>query len=222
MPFKSILEKFKIYYQNHPKRSKAALSLGVVVIALVSWALFAFAQSVVDSFNDSTKVAATWQTTVNTGVGTVTLQTKTCSTTQWFCSEATRCTNDLGDGSYILVSQGTTTTYSWKTSNTLCAQPQCLGLPSGYTILKADNTLDFSLYPARNYCKSIGGRLPTLVELQCIYTNLANFGNNFGTNRYWSSLEISGIDAEVVNFSTGGSSTYNKTNAISVRCVRGW
>ena len=87
MEIKNLFVKIKGYFQAHPKKAKLGTGVLVVVVALGSWALFAFAQSVVDSFNDSTKIAATWQANVDTGAGTVSLQTKTCSTTQWFCSE---------------------------------------------------------------------------------------------------------------------------------------
>ncbi|NCA93939.1 MAG: DUF1566 domain-containing protein, partial [Sphingobacteriia bacterium] len=77
-------------------------------------------------------------------------------------------------------------------------------------------------YPARQACKEAGGRLPTSSELECIYTNRVSFGNNFGTSYYWSSTENSTTNARNVNFDGGSSNYYAKTNANSVRCVRGW
>ncbi|HAI73815.1 MAG TPA: hypothetical protein DCS28_02985 [Candidatus Moranbacteria bacterium] len=210
------------------KKSKIIIALAIVLAATVGifgWRQFyALAQSVIDSFTDETKVADTWQTTVNTGVGEITLETKDCDEEAWFCALSTTCANTLGDGSYIIVKQGDApTTKQWKTANTACDQPQC-GIDGGQNgdQLKADNTLSFgTTYPAREYCKSIGGRLPTITELGCIWTNHASFGS-FGTGYYWSGTEYSETGAWGVNFSTGVPGTSNKTYAYSVRCVRGW
>ena len=106
-------------------------------------------------------------------------------------------------------------TKQWKTSDTACASPQCV---SG--VLVADNTVDFSLYPARDACKTLGGVLPTLSELQCIYTNRASFGNNFVPNRYWSATEYNSTLAYYVNFADGTTNYNVKTTAYYVRCVR--
>ncbi|NCA93815.1 MAG: DUF1566 domain-containing protein [Sphingobacteriia bacterium] len=88
--------------------------------------------------------------------------------------------------------------------------------------LVADNTVNFVDYPARQACKDAGGRLPTLSELQCIYTNRVSFGNNFGTSHYWSSTEGSTTSARNMNFNDGGTHYGGKTNPDSVRCVLGW
>ncbi|MDP2685231.1 MAG: hypothetical protein Q8P20_09440, partial [bacterium] len=71
-----------------------------------------------------------------------------------------------------------TGTKAWKTSNTACDTPQC-GQDGGQNgdELVSDNTVDFSLYTARNGCKAIGGRLPTLAELACIYTNRTSYNS---------------------------------------------
>lgn len=115
-------------------------------------------------------------------------------------------------------------TRQWKTSDTACDTPQC-GLDGGQNNdnLVANNSVDFSLYPARNVCKNIGGRLPTLSELQCIYTNRAVYDDYgaFVGNIYWSSTETSTANAYLVNFYNGNTHSNGKTNSTYVRCVRG-
>lgn len=109
-------------------------------------------------------------------------------------------------------------TFQWKTSSTFCSgSAQC---PSGF-FLTADNSVDFSAYPARNACKSVGGRLPTQAELSCIHSNRAQF-SGFTFNNYWWNQEVStyGYNAYYLVFSTGGSNTNSKTNSYYVRCVR--
>jgi hypothetical protein len=217
-----------IRFNNNMKKSKkiqlAVGVVGIVAVAVFWKQFFALAQSVIDSFNDSSKIAATWQAEVDTVAGVVRPSEKSCDPLTWFCSESTRCANTLGDGTHIVVRQGDApSTLAWKNANTACDQPQC-GIDGGQNgdNLKADNTIVFgATYPAREYCKSIGGRLPTLTELQCIYTNRAYFGS-FGTGFYWSSTENSSPYASHVFFGTGSSNNENKSFALSVRCVRGW
>jgi hypothetical protein len=62
--------------------------------------------------------------------------------------------------------------------------------------------------------------LPTLTELQCIYTNRASFGNNFVANYYWSATEYLSAYAYIVNFYNGSTDFNSKTLANYVRCVR--
>mgnify|MGYP000710612679 CR=1 FL=1 len=184
--------------------------------------LIALAQFVADSFNDQTKIAATWNISTSTP-GELKLADKSCDIFNWFCSASTTCANTLGDGDYIIVKQGdANSSLAWKTANTACNQPHCSinGGQNGDN-LKADNTLNFSNYPARNYCKSIGGRLPTITELQCIYANRASFGS-FGSGNYWSSTEDSGTYARNVNFTDGSVNDNSKTGMSYVRCVKGW
>lgn len=110
-------------------------------------------------------------------------------------------------------------TKQWKTTNDACISPQCSGSPA---TLVADNAVDFSLYPARNACKAIGGRLPTRVELAtCIYPNKTSLGNNFQSNYYWSSEEFTATLAYSVSLSNGSTSSNNKTVSYYVRCVVG-
>lgn len=107
------------------------------------------------------------------------------------------------------------TTYAWGTGSG-CISPQCNELK-----LVADNNIDFSAYPARNACKAVGGRLPTIGELSCIYTNRANYGNNFQNNGYWSNEERNTNDVAFYwNFSGGYSSNSNNSSVLRVRCVK--
>jgi len=196
----------------------------LVLAGLGAGWLYVKALSVIDSYTDTSKVAATWNTTVATSSGEVKLATKSCDIFSWYCSASTTCANTLGDGSYIIVAQAdASTTKQWKTANTSCDKPQC-GADGGQDgdNLVADNTTDFTSYPARDYCKSIGARLPTNSELGCMYTNRATFGNNFGAGDYWSETENSATYARTVFFTDGFQYNYTKTYTNYVRCVKGW
>jgi len=195
----------------------------IILTALAAGGWYAWAQSVSDSYNDTTKIAATWNVSTSTA-GEIKLATRTCDALNWFCTASTTCANDLGDGQYIIVKQADETgSKAWKNSSTNCVAPQC-SMPAGEDgdNLKADNTVDYSSYAARDACKAVGGRLPTKTELSCIYTNRATFGGNFGTGNYWSSTEYSATSAYFANFSTGGVSNSVKTSVGAVRCVKGW
>ncbi len=112
----------------------------------------------------------------------------------------------------------------WKTSNTNCDTPQCgiNGGQDGDNLVDpvANPSVDFSLYPAQNACKAIGGRLPTKPELACIYTNRASLGS-FQSDYYWSSTENDTAYAWRQYFSNGDVDLYGKTGSYYVRCVRG-
>jgi hypothetical protein len=211
-------------------KTRNKIILGVAVVAFVTSAVFwkqfsAFAQSVLDSFSDTSRVADEWNVTVDTTSGEVKLAEKTCDNAVWFCDLNSLCENSLGDGDFIIVKRtNETATQQWKTSNTDCDRPQC-GQDGGQEgdNLVADNTIDFSDYPARDLCKDAGGRLPTLEELQCIYANRVSFGDNFLIENYWSGSEASTMLAEIVRFGSDGSTTsVNKINNRQIRCVFGW
>jgi hypothetical protein len=87
--------------------------------------------------------------------------------------------------------------------------------------LVADNNQDFSLYPARNACKTIGGKLPTVTQLSCIYNNKASYGSFQPSGSYWSSTEDGANYAFIVYFNAGYTDygTKSLTNRF-VRCVR--
>ena len=213
------------------KNKKLIKILLIIVISIGTISIGYFlvqAQSVSDDFTTTDNIVATWQTTVATGAGEVTLELRDCDVGAgiWFCNNSTICTNDLGDGDYILVAQDDLeTTMQWKTAQTACDQPEC-GINGGNNgdSLVADNTVDFSThgYTARDACKDIGGRLPTKDELDCIYDHKATFGNNFAGNYYWSSTEYSAEKAWGQYFATGSQNGRNKTDSYYVRCVRGW
>ncbi|KKP70664.1 MAG: hypothetical protein UR69_C0003G0002 [Candidatus Moranbacteria bacterium GW2011_GWE2_35_2-] len=212
------------------KKTKIILVIAVVLIALVGIfgrdKFVAFAQSVIDSFSDTSKVDDTWNVAVDTGTGEVKLAEKTCDDGTWFCGAGFDdvCVDTLGDGDYVVVKRANeATTKTWKTTATDCDLPECGqdGAQNGDN-LTADNTVGFALYPARQACKDAGGRLPTKEELQCIYTNRATFGDNFGTGNFWSGTEYGTTYAWVVYFSTGGTGSGNKATSGYVRCVQGW
>jgi len=114
-------------------------------------------------------------------------------------------------------------TNQWKTTNDACVGPQCAtnldtSYPANYALIFSNSSDIFSAYPARNACKTLGGRLPTITELSCIYTNKANFGS-FQSNYYWSSTEFNAGVARYFNFTNGIYSLETKTNYWYVRCV---
>ena len=209
------------------KKIKIILTVGIIFLALVGIfgrdKFVAFAQSVIDSFSDTSKVDDTWNVTVDTATGEVKLAEQSCDDGTWFCSASTTCTNTLGDGDYIIVAdENETTTKQWKTALTNCDLPQC-GIDGGQDgdNLVADNTTNFAEYPARDACATKGGRLPTRTELECIYTNRATFGDNFGTGYFWSGTEYTTANAWYVNFSTGSSNGTSKAGSNYIRCVQG-
>ena len=224
---KNIEKLFSRFKRPRTRQAKIASGLAVAVISLVvilGWHRFgAFAQSVIDNFTDTTKIAATWQATVDTTNHQVTAAQKSCNASVWYCAQSTVCADTLGDGAHIIVAQADApSTYVWKNANTNCSQPQCYGSggQNGNNLV-VDQTVDFSNYPAQNYCKSIGGRLPTKDELNCIYTNRATFGT-FASTYYWSGTEYSTTNAWAQYLSAGGQGYFSKASSYYVRCVRGW
>lgn len=209
------------------KRAKIVMgSAFLLVLAFFIWgkSFVALAGELIDSFTDTSRVSDTWQVEVDTSAGEVKLSVRTCDSDTWVCDSDDVCENSFGDGDYILVASTTISgTKQWKISNTACDLPECLqdGGQDGDN-LDADNTINYTDYPARQACKNIGGRLPTVAELQCIYANQTSFNDNFGTGTHWSSTEYSETLARYVGFSGGTTYTYTKTNSYSVRCVRGW
>ena len=145
----------------------------------------------------------------NTGGDQLTIQ-NTCYDASGICGNFWVLPTDVSD------------TKMWKTTNSNCDTPQC-GINGGQDgdNLVANNSVDFSLYPARDACKQLGARLPTKDELFCIYNNKASFGNNFQANLYWSSTEYSSTKAWLVSFGNGNTYGSTKTNAGYVRCVLG-
>ncbi|MCG2695715.1 DUF1566 domain-containing protein [Candidatus Parcubacteria bacterium] len=205
-----------------------AVFIVCAMAVIAGYIIFVQAQFVTEDFTTETNIAATWQTTVATTTGQVTLELRDCDVgaAVWFCNASTTCANYLEDGDYILVAQADlATTKQWKTANTACNRPEC-GADGGQNgdNLVADNTVNFATngYTARNACKDIGGRLPTKDELNCIYTNKVTFGDSFADGYYWSSTEYSATNAWTQYFTTGNQYNTNKTYSDYVRCVRGW
>ena len=112
---------------------------------------------------------------------------------------------------------------TWGPSSS-CTSPQCAtGLDPAYpanSALVVSNGVDFSSFPARNACKALGGRLPTVTELTCMYINRASYGLP-SSGLYWSSVETNASYAWYFNFLLGAASYGDKNYAYSVRCVRG-
>ena len=185
--------------------------------------VYVLAQTVSDTFDNDDKISAVWNISTSTS-GELKLASKECEVTDWFCSASTTCANYAGDGDYIIVSQSDApATKQWKTSADACDRPEC-GADGAQDNdnLTNSNTVDFTDYPARDYCKSIGGRLPTRDELACIYTNRSSFGNNFGDNYYWSGTESSETRVWDRYFGSESETTGGKTESSYLRCVRGW
>ena len=152
-----------------------------------------------------------------------------CDSDLWFCEKEKIeiCASQFPGEDYIVVAKtdyNPGSTHQWKTSETFCVGPQCVDLGISYTgmVLTNEHDVDFSLYPARNACKSYGegARLPTEGELSCIYTNRSSFGT-FASALYWSATEHSEVFARRIRFSDGNASTDRKTLSQRVRCVLG-
>lgn len=114
---------------------------------------------------------------------------------------------------------------TWQPGNISCTGPQCvLGLDSQYPTkmgLVADNDVDFSAFPARDACKSIGARLPYMDELICMWTNRNNIGmGSTGLFNYFSGTEATATSAYRKYWYNGLNATAGKTSTQRVRCVR--
>lgn len=160
---------------------------------------------------------------INTRVASAPAQALVCDNEIWYCEHDDVIANTLGDGDYVLVARADVSgTKQWKTTATACDTPQC-GLDGGQDgdNLVASNAVDFTDYPARDACKSIGGRLPTRTELSSIYTNRALFGT-FQSGNYWSSTEFSTTFARFVIFTSSGTGSTDKRIDHYVRCVKGY
>ncbi|MGW8185268.1 MAG: hypothetical protein ACWGHO_04140 [Candidatus Moraniibacteriota bacterium] len=204
---------------------KFLISIIALSVAASGGYLFAYAQQFIDSFLDTSRVANTWNVEVDTANGEVKLAQRSCDNSVWFCDLTHICPGLLGDGSQLLVRR-IDASGQWKTSNTACNAPEC-GIDGGQSDnLTPDNTVSFNslyvYYPARETCKAIGARLPTIAELQCIYYYRGSFGNNFGTGRYWSSTETGETTAYAHYFFYNRSDSMGKTDTNNFRCVRGW
>jgi len=135
-------------------------------------------------------------------------------------------------GKYVYYQNSTAS--AWGPLYTNCGAPQCdwtLDPTVYYGALVANNSINFSLYPARNQCKAINGRLPTVSELQELYVSqAATYGNDFGSGVFWSAVADYDENApgdDGWSYALGYDFTYGYTswfqrrdNVYKVRCVR--
>jgi len=70
---------------------------------------------------------------------------------------------------------------------------------------------------AMEYCKSLGGELPTLGELQYLYDN---YKEEIQPTHYWSSSQASATNSWSMHFSNGLRSSSYKPLTTRVRAVR--
>lgn len=205
------------------KHKKIAVVFTLAIAVAVTGYLFVRAQTITDTYDDDSLIYDLWNISTSTA-GQTQLAERECDDAIWHCSASTTCSNLLGNSDYIIVIRDDApSTKKWKPANNDCDRPECG--EDGYQStdnLVADNTVIFTDYPARDYCDSVGGRLPTINELACMYTNRAEFGDNFEADRYWSSGEFNETLARMYDFSTGSASFTNKLMSYYVRCVRGW
>lgn len=104
----------------------------------------------------------------------------------------------------------------WKNTQTACEPPQC---SSG--VLSADNVnVDFSLYAARNNCRSLGGRMPSVTEMKCINTNKAHYTGIYNGTAFMTNKEYNLAYAVAVDTSTGNETTVVKTSSSYYICVK--
>ncbi|NTW62466.1 prepilin-type N-terminal cleavage/methylation domain-containing protein [Candidatus Saccharibacteria bacterium] len=146
-------------------------------------------------------------------------------------------TDKYSDNSLI----GGTGKLRWKTSQTSCAEPQCSATAPvaethpghvGQSVLVADNSTDFALsgsppvYPARDACKALGGRLPTLAEMVEMGNQRSWYGNlkpHTDYTNYWTATVAGANFTAYAPFLNNGSvDIYNALFSYSgyVRCVR--
>jgi hypothetical protein len=226
---KKIIEKAKNFFKSKKfEKSKIIIFvLGTAFGISVGNYFLVYAENFIDSFLDTSRVANTWNVEVDTANGEVKLAQRACDNSLWFCDLAWRCAGTAGDGSQLLVRRANEASKQWKIWNNACDTPQCGqdGAQMGDK-LTSDSTIDLSgHYPAQQACKDIGGRLPTVAEMQCILTYRSLFGNNFNTSYWhWTSEESSNAaNTRCINTYYNRVEECSKTNASNyVRCVRGW
>jgi len=118
--------------------------------------------------------------------------------------------------------------FAYKTTATNVTSPQgAINLDPSYMSKMSlvdpqeNPTVDFSEYPAQNACKAVNGRLPTVQEIQAMYTDKTTYGN-FSSDLYMTATESNTTFSYSFWFSTGALNVNNKTfdNKL-VRCVAG-
>jgi len=113
----------------------------------------------------------------------------------------------------------------WGPWQSTCTGPQCEPHTSLDSLtrstLVSDNNVDFSLYPARNACKVIGGRLPDKDEQAELFNSSSYYGITFApSNYYWTSMQYNlyGALALATNLNTFG--TFNLSVPSPFKCIR--
>lgn len=114
----------------------------------------------------------------------------------------------------LAIHNGSYSTY-WKNTATACVAPQC----DGSGVLVADNNQTFSDYAARNNCKTLGGRLPSMTEMACIGTNRAHLPNVYNTV-YWSNKEYDASRVYAYDFTDNGEEYPTKYYNYYYLCVK--
>jgi len=120
----------------------------------------------------------------------------------------------------------------YKTTNTANASPQSSG---GQLVSpQANPTVDFSLYPAQNNCKAIGGRTPTQNEITGVWYDVDSDPWAYGprsipaawvrNESYRTNTQLADDKTHAINRRYSGGGGYQtvslKTNSNPVRCVR--
>jgi len=234
------------------KSSFSALSLGrkfTLVLAMIGVA-FAFGHGLVRAglitidFSDSESdqlVSDIWQLSTSTPdyPNQLAVKDRSCDNSKWFCDKAKVCSNNLGDGhdgilvarhdvGYYIPGDTEGTQYKWQDDDyESCVPDVCSGsnLRADNTVIYATSTVDVRSYKAREMCRQMGGRLPTLNELACIYENKGYFNEDqvFYSTDYWSSTDGSdNYRSWSVDFGDGGENDVWAQNNYHVRCVKGW
>ena len=123
--------------------------------------------------------------------------------------------------------------YQWKVTADWCNVNPNVFIPASQCVLQSALTgnyftspqtqpsVDFSAYPGQNACKAVGGRIPSLNELTCIFNHKANYGGVFINDLYMSSEEEDETSSRAFNMSSGTWSGDSKTGTYYVRCVKG-
>ena len=164
--------------------------------------------------------------------------TGSCDSSVWFCEKSDLCPSTIANGKGIIVAKtDAPEILSWKNTNDDCIPPQCSVSSNGEVYLVSNKIVDLSNYPAQNYCRSIGGRLPTIEELLCINMHQKDFGpfnldpsDESDLDVYWTSAASNPERATNIAFAKGDSEFYKKMNGsttndrktvlASVRCIK--
>lgn len=86
----------------------------------------------------------------------------------------------------------------------------------------SENLGQMDWFEAKKKCESLGGRLPTRIELLDLYDNHYDECKNLDNGYFWSATEHSDLTSTAwyVNLYYGTTLTDNKSNSYDVRCVR--